>query len=217
MSEPGRKMSLTQATMLVAGNMIGTGLFLLPVESCAGRWHRQRLDGALRPSGVAAHWTRFRETRRAQSAEGRSVRLRARFPSDRYTEFQTNYVYWFGDWIGNIAIAVGAVGYPAPNCPRITEPPASVFATAAVIWLLTFANILGPRIVGTPGVWTMALALIPINRRSRCWAGSGSTPGISLGGWNVTRRVEYACHLARRLDGPCGLTWVSRVRPSRPA
>ena len=31
-SEPGRKMSLTQATMLVAGNMIGTGLFLLPVN-----------------------------------------------------------------------------------------------------------------------------------------------------------------------------------------
>ena len=32
MSAPGRKMSLTQATMLVAGNMIGTGVFLLPVN-----------------------------------------------------------------------------------------------------------------------------------------------------------------------------------------
>jgi arginine:agmatine antiporter len=31
-STPGRKMSLTQATMLVAGNMIGTGVFLLPVN-----------------------------------------------------------------------------------------------------------------------------------------------------------------------------------------
>ena len=30
MSDPARKMSLVQATMLVAGNMIGTGVFLLP-------------------------------------------------------------------------------------------------------------------------------------------------------------------------------------------
>ena len=32
MSAAGRKMSLPQATMLVAGNMIGTGVFLLPVN-----------------------------------------------------------------------------------------------------------------------------------------------------------------------------------------
>ena len=32
MSQPGKKMSLLQATMLVAGNMIGTGVFLLPVN-----------------------------------------------------------------------------------------------------------------------------------------------------------------------------------------
>ena len=32
MSAAGKKMSLPQATMLVAGNMIGTGVFLLPVN-----------------------------------------------------------------------------------------------------------------------------------------------------------------------------------------
>ena len=32
MTATGRKMTLTQATMLVAGNMIGTGVFLLPVN-----------------------------------------------------------------------------------------------------------------------------------------------------------------------------------------
>jgi arginine:agmatine antiporter len=32
MGDPARKMSLLQATMLVAGNMIGTGVFLLPVS-----------------------------------------------------------------------------------------------------------------------------------------------------------------------------------------
>jgi arginine:agmatine antiporter len=39
-----------------------------------------------------------------------------------------------------------------------------------VIWLLTFANILGPRVVGALETWTMSLALIPIL-------------GIALLGW----------------------------------
>ena len=79
-----------------------------------------------------------------------------------YVGFQTNYVYWFGNWIGNIAIAVAAVGYLAEFIPPISTPPASVFATAGVIWLLTFVNIRGPRVVGALETWTMSLALIPI-------------------------------------------------------
>ena len=103
-----------------------------------------------------------------------------------YAGFQTNYVYWFGNWIGNIAIAVAAVGYLAELIPAITGPPASVIATAVLIWLLTFANILGPRVVGALETWTMALALDPDPRASRCSAGSGSTPATFLAGWNVS-------------------------------
>ena len=35
MSHPTKKMSLFQATMLVSGNMVGTGIFLLPVSLAA--------------------------------------------------------------------------------------------------------------------------------------------------------------------------------------
>ena len=96
-----------------------------------------------------------------------------------YAGFQTNYVYWFGNWIGNIAIAVAAVGYLAELVPGISGPPASVFATAAVIWLLTFANILGPRVVGALEDLDDGARADPDPRRSRCSAGSGSTPRLS--------------------------------------
>ena len=43
-----RKMSLTQATMLVAGNMIGTGVFLLPVNLAAGVAHLRFFSFPLR-------------------------------------------------------------------------------------------------------------------------------------------------------------------------
>ena len=113
-------------------------------------------------------------------------------------------MYWFGNWIGNIAIAVAAIGYLADLVPGIEGPLAGVIATGALIWLLTFANILGPRVVGALEAWTMLLAIIPIL-------------GIALFGWfwfdadevherlERERRLGHARRVARRLDGAVGL------------
>lgn len=160
MSTPGRKMSLTQATMLVAGNMIGTGVFLLPVN-LAHVGGIAIFGWLIATAGVAALGLVFAKLGELNPQEGGPYAYARDFLGP-YAGFQTNYVYWFGNWIGNIAIAVAAVGYLAELIPVITDPPASVVATALVIWLLTFANILGPRVVGALETWTMALALIPI-------------------------------------------------------
>ncbi|HEY5755195.1 MAG TPA: amino acid permease, partial [Steroidobacter sp.] len=168
MNAVGRKMSLTQATMLVAGNMIGTGLFLLPVN-LAHVGGIAIFGWLIATAGVAALGLVFAKLGELNPQEGGPYAYARDFLGP-YAGFQTNYVYWFGNWIGNVAIAVAAVGYLAELIPGITDPPASVVATAVVIWLLTFANILGPRVVGALETWTMALALIPIM-------------GIALFGW----------------------------------
>ena len=183
MSEPGRKMSLTQATMLVAGNMIGTGLFLLPVN-LAQVGGIAVFGWVIATVGVAALGLVFAKLGELNPQEGGPYAYARDFLGP-YAGFQTNYVYWFGNWIGNIAIAVAAVGYLAELIPGISGPPASVFATAAVIWLLTFANILGPRVVGALETWTMALALIPIMAIALLgwfWFNTDTF----LAGWNVT-------------------------------
>jgi arginine:agmatine antiporter len=183
MSEPGRKMSLTQATMLVAGNMIGTGLFLLPVN-LAQVGGIAVFGWVIATVGVAALGLVFAKLGELNPQEGGPYAYARDFLGP-YAGFQTNYVYWFGNWIGNIAIAVAAVGYLAELIPGISGPPASVFATAALIWLLTFANILGPRVVGALETWTMALALIPIMAIALLgwfWFDSETF----LAGWNVT-------------------------------
>ena len=183
MSAPGRKMSLTQATMLVAGNMIGTGLFLLPVN-LAQVGGIAVFGWVIATIGVAALGLVFAKLGELDPQQGGPYAYARDFLGP-YAGFQTNYVYWFGNWIGNIAIAVAAVGYLAELVPGISGPPASVFATAAVIWLLTFANILGPRVVGALETWTMALALIPIMAIALLgwfWFDSETF----LAGWNVT-------------------------------
>ena len=182
-SEPGRKMSLTQATMLVAGNMIGTGLFLLPVN-LAQVGGIAVFGWLIATVGVAALGLVFAKLGELNPQQGGPYAYARDFLGP-YAGFQTNYVYWFGNWIGNIAIAVAAVGYLAELIPAITDPPASVIATAVVIWLLTFANILGPRVVGALETWTMALALIPIMAIALLgWIWFDSATFLS--GWNVT-------------------------------
>ena len=153
-------MSLLQATMLVAGNMIGTGLFLLPVN-LASVGGISIFGWIVATVGAAALGLVFAKLGELEPKEGGPYAYARDFLGP-YVGFQTNYVYWFGNWIGNIAVAIAAVGYLAELIPGISTPPASVFATAGVIWILTFANILGPRVVGALETWTMSLALIPI-------------------------------------------------------
>jgi arginine:agmatine antiporter len=182
-SDPARKMSLLQATMLVAGNMIGTGVFLLPVN-LASVGGIAILGFVVATAGAAALGLVFAKLGELDPQEGGPYAYARDFLGP-YVGFQTNYVYWFGNWIGNIAIAVAAVGYLAEFFPAISGPPASVFATAGVIWLLTFANILGPRVVGALETWTMSLALVPILGIAFfgwLWFDSATF----LAGWNVS-------------------------------
>jgi arginine:agmatine antiporter len=176
-------MSLPQATMLVAGNMVGTGLFLLPVN-LAQVGGIAVFGWVIATIGVAGLGLVFAKLGELDPQQGGPYAYARDFLGP-FAGFQTNYVYWFGNWIGNIAIAVAAVGYLAELVPAITDPPASVVATAGVIWLLTFANILGPRFVGALESWTMALALIPILGIALFgwfWFDSATF----LEGWNVT-------------------------------
>jgi arginine:agmatine antiporter len=182
-SAAGRKMSLPQATMLVAGNMIGTGVFLLPVN-LAQVGGIAIFGWVIATLGVAALGLVFAKMGELNPQQGGPYAYARDFLGP-YAGFQTNYVYWFGNWIGNIAIAVAAVGYLAELIPTIGAPPGSVFATAAVIWMLTFANILGPRVIGALEVWTMALALVPILAIALLgwnWFDSATF----MAGWNVS-------------------------------
>lgn len=198
MSTPGRKMSLTQATMLVAGNMIGTGVFLLPVN-LAHVGGIAIFGWLVATAGVAALGLAFAKLGELSPQQGGPYAYARDFLGP-YAGFQTNYVYWFGNWIGNIAIAVAAIGYLAELVPAITSPMASVIATALLIWLLTFTNILGPRVVGALETWTTALALVPILAIAIFgWLWFDSK--IFLAGWNVSgesdlRAVSRAASMA---------------------
>ena len=79
-----------------------------------------------------------------------------------YFGFQANALYWMSCWIGNIAIAVAAIGYLAHFVPALSQPLPAAFATAGIIWLLTAVNILGPRLVCQLESLAIVIGLVPI-------------------------------------------------------
>jgi len=194
MSKTGRKMSLTQATMSVAGNMIGTGVFLLPAN-LAQVGSISILGWLVATLGVAALGLAFAKLGELNPQAGGPYAYARDFLGP-FAGFQTNYVYWFGSWIGNIAIAVAAVGYLSELVPGISSPPMSVIVTAGAIWLFTFANILGPRAVGALQTWTVALGLIPIL-------------GVALLGWFWFDSANFTA--GWNVSGDSSLSAVSRA------
>jgi len=187
-SAAGKKMSLEQATMLVAGNMIGTGIFLLPVN-LAQVGSISVYGWLIATAGAAALGLVFARLGQINPQQGGPYAYARDFLGP-FAGFQTNYIYWFGNWVGNIAIAVAAVGYLAELVPHIDGPPASTIVTALIIWVLTFANILGPRVVGALEAWTMALALIPIVAIALLgwfWF----HPQIFMASWNVSGGSDW--------------------------
>jgi arginine:agmatine antiporter len=167
-AHPGRKMTLLMATMLVAGNMIGTGLFLLPA-SLATVGSISIFGWVLGTVGAAALGIVFAKLGELDPQPGGPYAY-ARSSFGPYIGFQTNYIYWFANWIGNVAIAVSVTGCLSELIPVLKTPPISTVATILVIWIFTGANIVGARFVGWLETWTMSLALIPIL-------------GIALMGW----------------------------------
>jgi putrescine:ornithine antiporter len=85
--------------------------------------------------------------------------------------FVTFLLYFFSLAIGNVAIAISAVGYLAGFFPWMSATPiATCITVIALIWLTTAANFGGPSITGRIGQVTVWGVIIPV-------------AGLSIIGW----------------------------------
>jgi APA family basic amino acid/polyamine antiporter len=79
------------------------------------------------------------------------------------TAFLMVWGYWISIWVGNVAIATGAVSYLTPLMPWIANVPgASVGVTLGALWLLTFVNCFGLKASGRVQGVTTVLKLMPL-------------------------------------------------------
>jgi len=153
-------MGLFMATVLVLVNMVGTGIFLLPV-SMASVGSISILGWVVAAVGAAAIGLMFAILGSVKPEAGGPYAY-ARDSLGPYLGFQTNYIYWSANLIGNIAVATTVTGYLSDLVPFLQGTLNQTLTTIAIIWVATAVNIAGPRWVGFFTGWGTVIAMVPL-------------------------------------------------------
>jgi len=156
-----RKVGVLIATALVVGNMIGSGVYLLPA-SLAPFGGISLLGWAFTSIGALFVALVMARLSRVIPAVGGPYAYTRRGLGD-FPAFLVAWGYWISIWSGNAAIAVAFAGYLAAFAPALSATPALGAATAmASIWILTGVNAWGVREAGVLQLWTTVLKLLPL-------------------------------------------------------
>lgn len=155
-----KKIGPVLATLLVANNMIGSGIFLLPATlATVGSitivgWLLATVSALVIAAVLAKLGQMAPEAGGPVAYAGTAL--------GPYIGFQATVLYWICAWVGNMAIALAAVGYLATFFPALAIPMNAAFAAVGIIWLVTLINVFGPRFACQVESVTLVAGLIPI-------------------------------------------------------
>jgi APA family basic amino acid/polyamine antiporter len=158
---PPRQLGFWLCLALVVGNMIGSGIFLLPaslapygLNSIFG-WIFTAVGGVL----LAIVFAQL--SRVYPQAGGPYIYPRAAF--GECCGFVMAWGYWMSVWVGNAAIAIGTIAYLSELVPAIKSVQGGPQLTAvALIWILTFVNWRGVKQAGVFQLVTTVLKVMPL-------------------------------------------------------
>src|SRR5580765_7543866 len=164
-----KRMTLTQLTFIVAVNMMGSGIIMLPTNMAKVgaisllSWIVTALGSMAIAYGFAQAGL-FNQRQGGMSA----------YAEDAYGKpgyFLVFFLYFLSLAIGNVAIAISAVGYLATFLPWLSSTPiATCIGVIGLVWLTTIANFGGPSVTGRIGAITVWGVILPV-------------AGLSIIGW----------------------------------
>lgn len=154
-------LGLAMVTSLVVGNMVGSGVFLLPA-SLAPYGGASLVGWLVTTAGSILLGLVFaRLARRLPAAGGPYAYTHQAF--GEFAGFLVGWGYWISCWSAVSAIAVAMTGYLGDLAPALTRTPAAAAGTAiSAIVLLTAVNIAGVRQSGWVQLATTILKVLPL-------------------------------------------------------
>src|SRR5215510_13102701 len=157
---PEKKMSLMQLTFIVAVNMMGAGIIMLPTNM-AKVGAISLLSWLVTAVGSVAIAYGFAQAGLFNDRPGGM----AAYAEDAYGKagyFQVFYLYFLSVAIANVAVAISAVGYLTPFFPWLASTPtATCVGVIVLLWLTTAANFGGPSVTGRIGAITVWGVILP--------------------------------------------------------
>lgn len=156
-----KKMNLVQLTFIVAVNMMGSGIIMLP-SNMAKVGAISLLSWIVTALGSMAIAYGFAQAGLFNTrAGGLAAYAEDAYGKDGY--FTTFFMYFLSLVIANVAIAISAVGYLAAFIPWLSSTPvATCIGVIVLLWLTTVANFGGPGITGKIGSITVWGVIIPV-------------------------------------------------------
>ena len=206
-----------QLTFIVAVNMMGSGIIMLPTNM-AQVGAISLLSWIVTAVGSMAIAYGFAQAGLFNQRPGGM----AAYAEDAYGKagyFQVFFLYFLSLAIGNVAIAISAVGYLAAFFPWLSSTPiATCIGVIALLWLTTVANFGGPSITGKIGSITVWGVILPVGLLSIIgwfWFSSDDVRGgLESAGAEPRRRAW-----ARASRSRCGRSsaWNRRRRTPTPS
>jgi cadaverine:lysine antiporter len=154
-----KQIGLIGACAIVVGNMMGSGISLLPANLAAIgsitliSWLITFL-GALALAYVFARLGIINPKIGGPVAYANHL--------SPILGFQTGLLYWVANWIGNLAVAITGVSYLSVFYPPLLKPIIGGIATIAFIWFFTIINFFGADKIAKIVSVTVFLLLIPV-------------------------------------------------------
>ena len=156
-----KKLGLMMCTALVVGNMIGSGVFLLPA-SLAPFGGISIIGWLVSAGGAICLALVFAKLGQVLPRTGGPYAYSKAGFGD-FGGFLVAWSYWISMWATNAALAVAFVSYMTVFFPSFRDVPIIGGAAALIaLWLLTAVNIIGVRTAGTVQLITTILKLLPL-------------------------------------------------------
>ncbi|WP_375195803.1 amino acid permease [Sphingobium sp.] len=156
---PARTLGLPACIALVMGNMIGSGVFLLPASLAPYGW--DAVAGwvfTIAGSMVLA----FVIARMSQAMPDANISQMIAVTYGPLAGFAIGWIYWLSIVITNVTIAVAATANLSSILPTLARPGIGALTSLGFLWLTIGINMAGARAAGMAQLATTAIKLIPI-------------------------------------------------------
>lgn len=161
LKKPGQKLGFFMCIALIMGNMIGSGVFLLPASLASFGWNAVAgwvitISGAMALAYIIARLTVALPD--ANGPTGFVSHVFGPTPG-----FLISWSYWVSIWTTVVTVAVAAVSYLSTFMPALaTTPFLPAVLAVGLLWTVTLINLRGVRAAGRFQLLTVVIKIIPL-------------------------------------------------------
>lgn len=172
------------ATLLVAGSMIGSGVYLLPASLASlGSISLLGWLGAIAAALMFAAVFAWLAVLGRDGGAGFIGSIAAAFGPR--AAFVAAVLYWLQGVLGNVALALAVTGCLTVLFPALAPMHAATACTIAVTWIFVLLNLVGPRLVAQMEGWTLLFGLAPV-LAAGVFGWFYFDPAVFAASWNVS-------------------------------